>query len=697
MKSQHYEPSDYVEMFLLAFVFLVVAAYAYTEIKTWHMFGFKHTMDKLEHDTSDHKVIRTRLYSRVLQVMGPDHLKALYPYLLTRLGGKLDELFSHGKTSKDGISLPIAQTARQAASSLMSLMFFGETLSTNDEFSNALLCYPQDMVKCMAAFQVVPSFLSPLVHAIITKRGRSMSVIQSCLFERLNSQPSTWEESGGTKQQTILYDMANLAKGSDYWNASLLAQSLLGIWFAASHQPWMNLHFIILEVSARKDWQAALRQKLEQASPLDYKRLEQLPLLDSFIKETVRLNPLDTLAIRRKALESYTFSDNSISVPAGATVCVSAYDQMHSPGVYHEPYSFDPSRYIAGAGGVPSKFTDVSEYFPIWGYVEQSVTRSNPASPPDPVMQEVPQQVFDLGHLALLHHLENDLMKPPNFYLVPDEKDARNLLRMIVTCACSTPYLMDALLAFAALHLSVLASDVTSQHHYRHQAMHLHTRALSLYNAACPEITEQNCTALFLYSSFIGMHMLHDTVTSQTDLLELLDKFIQFAGLHRGVGIVTSRAWPIIRGSELSSIVDQIEAADKLEQPPQNICDHLFSLLRTAVDRLGPSSFQACHNAVQSLWLVCNHYSLLPFPINRHVVLAWPVHISTDYLQMLRERQPEALVIMAYWAVLLHYQRDFWVFGHGGRFLIEVISKYLGPSWDKWMALPRDVINADPI
>ncbi len=55
----------------------------------------------------------------------------------------------------------------------------------------------------------------------------------------------------------------------------------------------MNLHFIILEISARKDWQTVLREELEQSSPLDYKRLEQLPLLDSFIKETVRFNPLD--------------------------------------------------------------------------------------------------------------------------------------------------------------------------------------------------------------------------------------------------------------------------------------------------------------------------------------------------------------------------------------------------------------------
>lgn len=60
----------------------------------------------------------------------------------------------------------------------------------------------------------------------------------------------------------------------------------------------MNPHFTILELCARKEWQTLLRQELEQHLSLDYETLEHLPLLDSFIKETVRLNPLDTRMTR---------------------------------------------------------------------------------------------------------------------------------------------------------------------------------------------------------------------------------------------------------------------------------------------------------------------------------------------------------------------------------------------------------------
>lgn len=91
-----------------------------------------------------------------------------------------------------------------------------------------------------------------------------------------------------------MHNMTELTDASDYWNPELLSQSLLGIWFAASHQPWMNLHFVILELCARPEWQDDLRQEISQHAPLNYRSLEQLPLLDSFVKETVRLNPLDT-------------------------------------------------------------------------------------------------------------------------------------------------------------------------------------------------------------------------------------------------------------------------------------------------------------------------------------------------------------------------------------------------------------------
>jgi cytochrome P450 len=147
------------------------------------------------------------------------------------------------------------------------------------------------------------------------------------------------------------------------------AQNLLGLWFAASHQPWVNLNFILQEVCARQEWQEALREEIEAHGPLDsYQKLDDLPLLDSFMKETVRFTPLDTMGIRRKAVLPYDFSDDTISVPQGATVCVPAYDMMHDPTRYPNPSTFDGARFSPQEGKDPRRFTQVAHDFPVWGY-----------------------------------------------------------------------------------------------------------------------------------------------------------------------------------------------------------------------------------------------------------------------------------------------------------------------------------------
>jgi cytochrome P450 len=95
----------------------------------------------------------------------------------------------------------------------------------------------------------------------------------------------------------------------------------------------MNLDFIMLQLCRRPDIQDALREKISTLERMSYEKLMALPLLDSFITETVRLHPLDTLAVRRKALEAYTFAGGQPHVPKGATVAVSSYDQMHDATV----------------------------------------------------------------------------------------------------------------------------------------------------------------------------------------------------------------------------------------------------------------------------------------------------------------------------------------------------------------------------
>ena len=113
---------------------------------------------------------------------------------------------------------------------------------------------------------------------------------------------SFWPSHCGqlNKKSTVLHSLLDLSSDVDYWTVDRLAQALLGIWFAAAHQPWMNLHFVILELASRPEYADSIRKEIDNDRPLNCSKIEGMATLDSFIRETIRLNPLDTRKPHRR-------------------------------------------------------------------------------------------------------------------------------------------------------------------------------------------------------------------------------------------------------------------------------------------------------------------------------------------------------------------------------------------------------------
>lgn len=54
-----------------------------------------------------------------------------------------------------------------------------------------------------------------------------------------------------------------------------------------------NLHSVFLELCVRPEYIQQLLDEIFSEGSLDYSKISKLPILDSFIKETIRVNPLD--------------------------------------------------------------------------------------------------------------------------------------------------------------------------------------------------------------------------------------------------------------------------------------------------------------------------------------------------------------------------------------------------------------------
>lgn len=143
-----------------------------------------------------------------------------------------------------------------------------------------------------------------------------------------------------------------------------------------------------MELCQRPEYVELLREELQSHSLLNATTIADLPLLDSFMKETVRFSPADQResplqlgihskylpeSIRRKALKPFTFSNGGPHVPLGSVACVSSWDILHDPSKYPNPYDFNPKRFEHadspdGNHARRDKFTNISDDFPMWGF-----------------------------------------------------------------------------------------------------------------------------------------------------------------------------------------------------------------------------------------------------------------------------------------------------------------------------------------
>lgn len=101
-----------------------------------------------------------------------------------------------------------------------------------------------------------------------------------------------------------------------------------------------------------------------------------MPLMESFLRESGRLNPLDALSIQRKALNPYSFSGNGPHLAAGSLVAVPQEALMRDSTLYAKANKFNGFRFVVSdekneqGETIPRacpKFTDVSWKYPYWG------------------------------------------------------------------------------------------------------------------------------------------------------------------------------------------------------------------------------------------------------------------------------------------------------------------------------------------
>ncbi|KAK4222594.1 hypothetical protein QBC38DRAFT_489471 [Podospora fimiseda] len=317
----------------------------------------------------------------------------------------------------------------------------------------------------------------------------------------------------------------------------------------------------------------------------------------------------------------------------------------------------------------------------------QTPEQSHSSTSPTPELPDLSTERYSLVHLELLNHFQTHVLKSLGLEKMSE------ITALTMNEAFATPFLMDQLLAISAAHKSTLP-DTGRQKYYRTEATRLQTRALAQFNETPATMSAENPMPIFLYSTFLGQHVLYDTLhqisSHAGDMEALLDKMAQCLSIHHGIAQIAGHSWEELvprLPSDFEAHKERHCETTDLANNPDSECYGLMQLLRKT--QMDESSIHACCTAVERLQQLINAQES-----GINLVQEWPVRVPNDFINLVKQGRPESLAVLAHYSVLLHQARDSWVIGNAGGFLIQLICSHLGENWAAWLEWPLSCISS---
>jgi sterol 14-demethylase len=146
----------------------------------------------------------------------------------------------------------------------------------------------------------------------------------------------------------ILHGIKN-PDGTPRYDISTITGMFISLMFAGHHTTSTTSSWALLELCRHPDWMARVVAELDalyaDGGDVSYQALREIPILESALKETLRLHP-PLILLMRKAVQPFEHKDWRIE--AGQMVGVSIAVSNRDPRAFVDPQRFDPSRFEPG-------------------------------------------------------------------------------------------------------------------------------------------------------------------------------------------------------------------------------------------------------------------------------------------------------------------------------------------------------------
>ncbi|KAB5585128.1 cytochrome P450 [Coniochaeta sp. 2T2.1] len=174
-----------------------------------------------------------------------------------------------------------------------------------------------------------------------------------------------------SKRRTLLSKIiqGDPATGSEPLPDPQISIEVSNLVFAATDTTGNTMTYAMYRLCCHPEWQDKLRAELRssgaKAAGYSYQSLQNLPVLNGVVMETMRLHPAAPSGLPRVATQNMDIGGTF--VPAKTHVSVQAFTTQRDPKIFPDPDTFDPNRWITASGELDPGSPEMREMILVWG------------------------------------------------------------------------------------------------------------------------------------------------------------------------------------------------------------------------------------------------------------------------------------------------------------------------------------------
>ncbi|EFW18700.1 hypothetical protein D8B26_005519 [Coccidioides posadasii str. Silveira] len=309
-----------------------------------------------------------------------------------------------------------------------------------------------------------------------------------------------------------------------------------------------------------------------------------------------------------------------------------------------------------------------------------------------PLERSLGPSPFSSEDMELIHHYATIT----SLTLAEDGRKRKLWQHAIPQQAQLFPFLLNNLLSLAALHLAHLRPS--EQGRFTYLAAKHQSQCIKAAQRRKPGITHENCSAVIVCSGLLLLHelaVLHPSYFVHARSTDPLDEFLDKVLLMRRILILWKMGMPMFKTGPVRDLVLHSHKMHGARSPVLRDARAATEQLRELNACLtgGEDERAAYAAAIDRLW-ECYEEALC-IPSDWVMTISWPFYVPESYIELLTQKRPLALVIIAHFVTLLSFPANrWWANGWPGP-VVRALARNVEGPWRVALEWPARMVGVE--